>query len=55
MRITVWDPSRKVNSLRKVICDGKITAEFNRSISFTRIGKPVLMMDDKVSKYKYSS
>ena len=46
MRITVWDPSRKVDHLSKVI------TEFTRSISSTRIGKPVLMMDIKVSKDK---
>ena len=52
MRITVWDLSRKVNYLSKVIWDRKIRAKFTRSISSTRIGKPVLMMDVKVSKYK---
>ena len=52
MRITVWDPSRKVNHLSKVIWDRKIITEFTRSISSTRIGKPVLMMDVKVSKDK---
>ena len=53
MRITVWDPSRKVNHLSKVIWDRKIITEFTRSISSTRIGKPVLMMDVKVSKDKH--
>ena len=52
MRITVWGPSRKVNHLSKVIGVRKIIAEFTRLISFTRIGKPVLMMDVKVSKDK---
>ena len=52
MRITVWDPCRKVNHLSKVIWDRKIIAEFTRSISSTRIGKPVLMMEVKVSKDK---
>ena len=52
VRITVWDLSRKVNHLRKVIWDTKIITKFNRSISSTRIGKPVLMMDIKVSKVK---
>ena len=52
MRITVWDPSRKVNHLSEVICDRKIITEFTRLISSTRIGKPVLMMDIKVSKDK---
>ena len=47
-----WDPSRKVNHLSKVIWDRKYITEFTRSISFTRIGKPVLMMDVKVSKHK---
>ena len=41
--ITVWDSSRKVNLLSK----------FTRSISPTRIGKPVLRMDVKVSKDKH--
>ena len=52
MRITVWDRSRKVNHLSKVIWDIKIITVFNRSISSTRIGKPVLMMDVNVSKDK---
>ena len=52
VRITVWDPSRKVNHLSKVIWDRKIITEFTRSISSTRIGKPVLMMDVKLSKDK---
>ena len=55
MRITVWDPSRKVNHLSKVIWDRKIITEFTRLISSTRIGKPVLMMDIKVSKDKHIS
>ena len=46
MRITVWDPHRKINHLSKVI------TEFTRSISSTRTSKPVLMMDAKVSKDK---
>ena len=50
VRITAWDPSRKVNHLSKVV--RKIITEFTRSISSTRIGKPVLMMDIKVSKDK---
>ena len=50
MRITVCDPSRKVNDLSKVICNRKIIAEFTRFISPTRIGKPALMMDIKVCK-----
>ena len=54
IRITVWDPSRKVNHLSKIIWDRKIITEFTRSISSTRIGKPVLMMDIKVSKDKLS-
>ena len=54
MRITVWDLSRKVNHLSKVIWHRKIITEFTRSISSTRIGKPVLMMDVKVSKDKNS-
>ena len=52
MRITFWDPSRKVNHMSEVICDRKIITEFNRLISSTRIGKPVLTMEIKVSKNK---
>ena len=52
MKITVWNPSMKVNHLSKVFCDRKIITEFTRSIRSTRIGKPVLMMDIKVSKDK---
>ena len=42
MRITIWDPSRKVNHLSKVA----------RLISSTRIGKPVVMVDVKCPKTK---
>ena len=49
MRITLRDLSRKVNHLSKVIQDRKIIREFTRSISSTRIGKPVHVMDVKVS------
>ena len=52
MRVTVWDPNRKVSYLSKVVSDRKIVTEFSKSISFTRIGQPVLMMDVKVSKDK---
>ena len=52
MRITIWNPIRKVNHLGKVIQDGKIITEFTNSISSTRIGNPVLMVDVKVSKDK---
>ena len=52
VRFTVWDPSRKVNHLSNVVWDRKIITEFTISISSTRIGKPVLMMDVKVSKDK---
>ena len=52
MRITVWDPRRKVNPLSKVILDRKIITKFTRSVSSTRIDEPVLMMDVKVSKDK---
>ena len=51
---SVRDPSRKVNHQCKVIGDRKIITEFTRSISSTRIDKPVLMMDIKVSKDKNS-
>ena len=50
MRITVWDPSRKVNHLSKVVQDRKVITEFTRSISTTRKGYPVLTMDVSVSK-----
>ena len=36
MRITVWDVSRKVDHLSKVVSDRKIVTEF-RSVSSTRI------------------
>ena len=49
MTITVWNPSRKVNHLIRVICDRKIVTEFTIP---TRIGKPVLMVEVKVSKEK---
>ena len=38
------DPSRKVNHLSKVFEIDKLIAEFTKSVSSTRIGKPVLMM-----------
>ena len=50
MRITVWNLHRKVNHLSKVIWDRKVITEFTRLISSTRIGKPILMTDTKVSK-----
>ena len=46
VRITVRDPSRKVNHPRKII------TEFTGSISSIIIVKPVVMMDIKVSKDK---
>ena len=36
VRIIVWDPSRKVNHLSKVVSDRKIITEITRSISSTR-------------------
>ena len=53
--ITVRDLSRKVNHLSNGIWDGKILSEFTRSIISTKIGKPVLMTDVKVSKEKHIS
>ena len=41
--------------LSKVVLDRKIVTEFTRSISSTRTGKPVLLMDTEVSKYKHIS
>ena len=55
MRITVWDPSRKVNHLSKVVPDRKVITEFTRSISTTRKGYSVLTMDVSVSKDKHIS
>ena len=52
MRVTVRDPSRKVNYLSKVVCDRKIVTEFTRSISSIRKGYPVLMTDVNVPKDK---
>ena len=54
MRITVWNLSWKVSHLSKVIWERKIIAEFTWSISSTRIGKSVLMIDVKVLKDKNS-
>ena len=51
-RITIWDRSRKVNNLIKVVSDRKTIIVFIRSISSTIIDYPVLMMDVKVSKDK---
>ena len=52
VRSIVCDPRRKVNHLSKVIWDRKIIAEFTMSITSTRIGKPILITDIKVSKDK---
>ena len=35
-RVTVQDPSRKVNHLSKVVLDRRIIAAFTRFVSFTR-------------------
>ena len=45
-RVTIRDPSRKADHLRKVIWDRNIIKEFTRFISSTKVGYPVLMMDD---------
>ena len=55
LRVTVRDPSRKFNDLSKEIGGREIVADLSRSISSTRIGKPVLMMDIKVFKEKHIS
>ena len=47
MRITAWDASRKGNHLSKVIRERKIVIELIRSVSSTRICKPVLMKSPK--------
>ena len=52
MRITVWDLSRKVNHLTKVIWDVKVITELTRSISSTKIAKPVLWWTLKSPKTK---
>ena len=52
MRMSLW-LSKKVNHLSKVVW--KFITEFTRSASSTRIGKPVFMMDIKVSKDKHIS
>ena len=52
MRIAVWDPSRKVNHLSKVIRERKVIIEFTKLISSTRIDKLILTIDVKVSKDK---
>ena len=49
VRVTLRDLSRKVNRLSKVVWDRKIITKFTSSISSTRVDKPVLMMDVKVS------
>ena len=46
---------KKINHLSKVAWDRKIITEFTRNISSTKIDKPVLMMDVKVSKDKHIS
>ena len=53
MRVTVKGPRRKVNFLSKAVCYRTILAEFTRSTSCTRIGKPVLMMGVKGAKNKH--
>ena len=55
VRTTVWNPSKKFNYLSKVIWERKILIEFTRSISSTRIGKPVLMMMLKSPRIKTSA
>ena len=54
VRITVRDLSRKVNHLSMVIWNRKIMTELTRSISPTRIVKPVLMLvsrDKNISRW----
>ena len=46
---SVWDPSRKVNQLSKVIWD---ITEFTRSISFIKIGKSIRMIGVNICKDK---
>ena len=54
LRITVWDPSRKVNNLSKVVWARNTITELTSCISSTRIGRPVLMMGVKASKDKHN-
>ena len=51
-RVTVRDPIKKVTTWVTLF---EIIREFTKSISSTRIGKPILMIDIKVCKYKYIS
>ena len=51
-RITAWDTSRKVNHLSKVIWDKKYN-RVHQIYQYSRIGKPVLMMDIKVCNGKH--
>ena len=55
MRVTVRDPSKNVNHVSNVVGYRKIIIEFTRSLSSTKIGYPVLMMDAEVSRDKYIS
>ena len=48
VRVKARDPNRKANHLSKII------TEFTRSISSTKTGQPVFMMDVKVSKDSYN-
>ena len=52
VRVIVRDLSKQVNYLIKVILR-KLITKFTRSISSTRIGHPVLMMNAKASKDKH--
>ena len=55
-KLTIWvrlfEITKNYKNFRKIL---KIITEFTRSISSTRIGKPVLMTDVKVSKDKHIS
>ena len=51
-RAGLWQSQSGIRVGKLIIWDTKIITEFTRSISSTRIGKPVLMMDVKVSKDK---
>ena len=52
--VILWDPSRKVIHLIKVIWARKIITEFTSFVSSNRIGYSVLMVDENCSKQIFS-
>ena len=55
MRIRFWNQSRKINHLSEVVRDRKNITEFTKSISSTRIGKLLVILDVKGTKDKHIS